>query len=62
MAAECRKVQPVVDAFVDGELPPDRVLETEEHPAVRGLRYEDVVDTRFADRLRREGFIERLPR
>lgn len=28
---ECRKVQPVVDAFVDGELSAERVIETEEH-------------------------------
>ena len=29
--SECRKIQPVVDAFVDGELSTDRVFETEEH-------------------------------
>lgn len=29
--SECRKVQPVVDAFVDGELSTERVFETEEH-------------------------------
>jgi anti-sigma factor RsiW len=29
--SECRKIQPVVDAFVDGELSTERVFETEEH-------------------------------
>lgn len=29
--SECRKVQPVIDAFVDGELSTERVFETEEH-------------------------------
>jgi len=29
--SECRKVQPAVDAFVDGELSTERVFETEEH-------------------------------
>lgn len=29
--SECRKVQPTVDAFVDGELSTERVFETEEH-------------------------------
>ncbi len=29
--SECRKVQPIVDAFIDGELSTERVLETEEH-------------------------------
>ena len=28
---ECRKVQPFVDAFVDGELSAERVLEVEQH-------------------------------
>lgn len=29
--SQCRQVQPVVDAFVDGELSAERVIETEEH-------------------------------
>jgi NitT/TauT family transport system substrate-binding protein len=63
LAATVDYYQPLyqVDPYPDPEAV-QRVLETEEHPAVRGLRYDDVVDTRFADRLRREGFIERLPR
>jgi anti-sigma factor RsiW len=38
--SECRKVQPVVDAFVDGELSAERVLETEEHVARCGSCHE----------------------
>jgi NitT/TauT family transport system substrate-binding protein len=38
------------------------VLDEEEHPAARTTRPEDVTDTRFADALRRSGFLERLPK
>lgn len=38
----CRKVQPVVDAFVDGELSAERVLETQEHLAHCGSCQERV--------------------
>ena len=41
--SECRKVQPVVDAFVDGELSTERVLRTEEHLSRCGTCHERVL-------------------
>jgi NitT/TauT family transport system substrate-binding protein len=38
------------------------VLDEEDHPAARTTRPEDVTDTRFADALRRSGFLEGLPK
>ena len=51
----------------DVDLYPDReamqvVIESEEHPAARTTRPEDVTDYRFADRLRSSGFLEQLAR
>jgi hypothetical protein len=37
-------------------------LDLEENSAARTLKPQDVVDYRFADRLRSSGFLERLPR
>jgi NitT/TauT family transport system substrate-binding protein len=38
------------------------VLDAEEHPAARTARPEDVSDARFADALRRSGFLDTLPK
>jgi ABC-type nitrate/sulfonate/bicarbonate transport system substrate-binding protein len=38
------------------------VLDEEDNPAARTTRPEDVADMRFADALRRSGFLERLPK
>jgi ABC-type nitrate/sulfonate/bicarbonate transport system substrate-binding protein len=38
------------------------VLDEEEHPAARTARPEDVTDYRFADALRRSGFLDTLPK
>ncbi len=38
------------------------VIDAEDHPAARTLRPEDVIDARFAEALRRSGFLDRLPR
>ena len=51
--SECRKVQPVVDAFVDGELSTERVFETEEHSMLSGVM-------RLADRSARGLMTPRL--
>ncbi len=41
--SQCRKVQPIVDAFVDGELSTERVLHTEEHLTRCGACHERVL-------------------
>ncbi|HLH22221.1 MAG TPA: ABC transporter substrate-binding protein [Chloroflexota bacterium] len=38
------------------------VLDAEENPAARTVHPEDVIDTRFAERLRTSGFLDALPR
>jgi NitT/TauT family transport system substrate-binding protein len=38
------------------------VIDAEDNPAARTLRPEDVIDARFAEALRRSGFLDRLPR
>jgi ABC-type nitrate/sulfonate/bicarbonate transport system substrate-binding protein len=38
------------------------IIDAEEHPGARGLRPEDVTDYRFAEQLRRSGFLEQLPK
>jgi NitT/TauT family transport system substrate-binding protein len=38
------------------------VLDEEEHPAARTTRPEDVADLRFANQLRRSGFLDQLPK
>ena len=38
------------------------VLDVEEHPAARTTRPEEIIDHRFAERVRASGFLERQPR
>jgi len=38
------------------------VLDLEEHPAARTTRPEEIIDARFAERLRTSGFLDSLPR
>jgi NitT/TauT family transport system substrate-binding protein len=38
------------------------VLDAEEHPGARTLRPEEVMDARFAERVRQSGFLDSLPR
>jgi ABC-type nitrate/sulfonate/bicarbonate transport system substrate-binding protein len=38
------------------------VIDQDEHPGARTLRPEDMTDYRFADQLRRSGYLEQLPR
>jgi hypothetical protein len=38
------------------------ILDEEDHPAARTTRLEDVVDYRFAEELRRSGFLDGLPK
>jgi NitT/TauT family transport system substrate-binding protein len=51
----------VVDSYPTREAV-QAVLDAEENPAARTTRPEDVVDYRFAERLRDSGFLDRLPR
>jgi ABC-type nitrate/sulfonate/bicarbonate transport system substrate-binding protein len=38
------------------------ILDIEEHPAARTTRPEDIIDYRFAERLRSSGFLDTLPK
>jgi hypothetical protein len=37
------------------------VIDAEENPGARTLKPEDMIDFRFADALRRSGFLDQLP-
>jgi NitT/TauT family transport system substrate-binding protein len=51
----------VVDSYPTREAV-QAVLDAEENPAARTTRPEDLLDHRFAERLRSSGFLDRLPR
>src|SRR5207249_11995868 len=38
------------------------VLDVEEHPAARTTRPDEIIDNRFAERVRASGLLDRLPR